>query len=184
MKTTAVRNLMVPLSGFATVSKDATLSEAVMALRKAQEANTPNGYRHRAILVYDDRQDIVGKVSMFDILRALEPKYGDMLSDRGPLHVGFTRKYMQSMLEQLKLWDEPMHHICRKAAERKVETFMSQLVEGETIDPDATLDEAIHLFVMGHHNNLLVAEGSRIIGVLRVVDVFEAVSDAVLACEK
>jgi CBS domain containing-hemolysin-like protein len=183
LKTKAVRDLMVPLSEYATVSKDANLSEAVIALKEAQARFDQNRYRHRAIMVYDQSGDIVGKVSIFDALRALEPKYGDMLSDQGPLHIGFTRKYMQSMIEQLKLWEEPLEHICKKAAERKVETFMSRLAEGEYIDADATLDEAIHQFVLWHHNSLLVAENRAIIGILRVTDVFEAICESVSSCK-
>ncbi len=183
MKTNVVRDLMVPLSEYATVSKDAILSEAVLALKESQARFDQNRYRHRAIMVYDESGNIVGKVSMFDALRALEPKYGDMLSDQGPLHMGFTRKYMQSMIEQLKLWEDPLQHICQKAAERKVETFMSRLVEGEYIEADATLDEAIHQFVMCHHNTLLVADNGAIIGILRVTDIFEAICDSVAACK-
>lgn len=183
MKTTFVRDLMVPLSEYATVSKDATLREAVTALKEAQEKFNQNKYRHRAVLVYDQTGNVVGKISIFDILRSLEPKYSSMLSDSGPLHVGFTREYMQSMIEQLKLWEEPLTDICRKAAERRVETFMSRPVEGEQIDVNASLDEAIHQFVLGHHNSLLVADGKKIVGILRVSDVFEAICSSVSACD-
>lgn len=183
MKKTLVRDLMVPLSEYATVTEGSTLSDAVMALKDAQARFDQNRYRHRAILVLDAAGRVVGKVGMIDVLRSLEPKYGDMLSDQGPLHIGFTKQYMQSMIEQLKLWEEPLEHICQKASERRVDTFMRRPREGETIDADATLDEAIHQFVMGHHNSLLVAEGDAIIGILRVTDVFEAICESVSACQ-
>ncbi|MBW2216682.1 MAG: hypothetical protein JRF34_05745, partial [Deltaproteobacteria bacterium] len=62
MKTYTVKDLMVPLSEYATVLEDASLYEAVVALEKAQgEFNThlekaPGGFEikrhpHRAILV-------------------------------------------------------------------------------------------------------------------------------------
>ena len=49
MKTVTVKELMVPLAQYATVSEDATLLEAVIALKKAQEGFDQTRYRHRAI---------------------------------------------------------------------------------------------------------------------------------------
>ena len=73
MKTIYVKHLMVPLDEYATVSEEATLFEAVVALEKAQEKldRTRFKYLHRAILVYDKNNNIVGKISQLDVLRAL-----------------------------------------------------------------------------------------------------------------
>ena len=50
-----VKDLMVPLSEYATVTEGSTLFEAVMALEKAQEEFDSNHskYHHRAVLVLD-----------------------------------------------------------------------------------------------------------------------------------
>ena len=173
---------MIPLSEYATVSKDATLSEAVVALKAAPEQFDPTTYRHRAILVYDEKNNIIGKLSLICILRALEPKYDQMISDKRPMHVGFTRQFQKSMLEQLKLWEAPLKDICKKAANVKVENFMMVPVEGEYVEKNASLNEAIHQFVMGHHQSLLVTEGKKIVGVLRLTDVFTAVTEMIIAC--
>lgn len=173
---------MIPLSEYATVSKDATLSEAVVALKAAQEQFDPTKYRHRAILVYDEKNNIIGKLSLICILRALEPKYDQMISDKRPMHLGFTRQFQKSMLEQLKLWEAPLKDICKKAANVKVENFMMVPVEGEYVEKNASLNEAIHQFVMGHHQSLLVTEGKKIVGVLRLTDVFTAVTEMIVAC--
>jgi CBS domain-containing protein len=175
---------MVPLSEYVTVSSDATLFDAVMALREAQEKKaTERKYLHRAILALDENGATVGKVSMLDILRSLEPKYDEMLSDRGSLHLGFTASFQKMMIEQLKLWNEPLEHICEKAAKLKVRSFMATPREGEIISSNATLDEAIHLLLLGSHQSLLVTEDNTVIGILRLTDVFEAVTDAIFACE-
>ncbi len=60
---------------------------------------------------------------------------------------------------------------------------MSTYTEGEYIDVNALLDEAIHQLVMGHHQSLLVTEEKTIIGILRLTDVFETVSETILTCE-
>ena len=77
-----VKNLMVPLSEYAVIPENATIFEAVLALEKAQQVFNQNNYQSRAILVKDDAGNIVGKLDQLDILRALEPKYGEIKSDK------------------------------------------------------------------------------------------------------
>jgi hypothetical protein len=43
-----------------------------------------------------------------------------------------------------------------------------------------TLDEAIHLLIMGHHQSLLVKRDDQIVGILRLTDVFSAVFQPLL----
>lgn len=183
MKTKMVKELMVPLSEYATVHQDASLADAVNALREAQEGFGKSKYQHRAILVYGDDKKVIGKVSLICILRALEPKYDQMLTDKKSMHLGFTRTFQMAMLEQLKLWDEPLEDICLKAGKIKVSNFMAVPTEGEYIESTACLDTAIHQLVMGHHQSLLVIENRTIVGILRLTDVFEAVAGAIISCE-
>ena len=63
MKTKTVNDLMVPLSEYATVSKNATLSEAVAALKASQKGND-NKYPHRAILIFDGKRAHRGERSI------------------------------------------------------------------------------------------------------------------------
>jgi hypothetical protein len=174
---------MIPLSEYATVSADATLNEAVMALKQSQADFDQAKYRHRAVLIIGADQQIIGKVDLHAILKALEPKYEEMFSDNGPAHMGFTRKYQKAMFESLKLWQDPLDKICEKAARAKISAFMITPVENEIIEPGASLGEAVHQLVLGRYQSLLVKENNQIIGILRLTDVFEAVGDTILACK-
>ena len=75
MRTITVGELMVPLEEYATVSKEATLREAILALEKAQMTLDPARHKHRAILVLDEGGKVVSKITMKNILFALEPNY-------------------------------------------------------------------------------------------------------------
>ena len=177
MKTIPVKDFVVPLEEYATVSEDATLFEAITALEKAQEAldRERHLYLHRAVLVYDQNKQIVGKISQLDVLRALEPKYDDM-GDMGRMsRAGFSPSFLKTMLKQEALWESPLRDICTKAGSFKVKTFMYTPTEGEYIDENASMDEAIHLLVMGHHHSLLVTRGKDIVGILKLTDVFSEV---------
>jgi CBS domain-containing protein len=183
MKEYQVKDIMVPIEEYATVSQDATLYDAVIALEKAQLEFDRNHYTHRAILILDDHKKLVGKLSQLDVLRALEPKYGEMQTQSGLARYGFTKNFFQSMMEQYKLWDTPLTNICKKALEIKVSKVMTTPSDGEIIDEDTPIGQAIHLLVMGQHQSLLVMKKKEITGVLRLVDVFAAIFHTIKECK-
>ncbi len=180
-----VKDLMIPLEEYATVDEEATLYEAVMALEATQEECDRSLYKylHRAILVLDKGKKVVGKISQLDVLRALEPKYRE-IGDPGRLsRTGFSPQFMKSMLEQYALWDRPLNQICSKAANIKVKVFMHTPTEGEYIQENAALCEAIHQLVMGHHQSLLIIGEKEIVGILRLTDVFMNIFEEMRACQ-
>ena len=180
MKTVTIKDLMVPLSKYATVNEEATLQEVIAALEAAQVRFDRGRYPHRAVLVLNDQGNIVGKVGQIDILRALEPKYDGLEQQSSRFHTGFSRQFMKSMMESYHLWQQALQDICYKAADRKVKTFMVTPSEGEFVDENATLDEAIHQLVMGRHQSVLVLRQKKIVGILRLTDVFETVSNIMM----
>jgi CBS-domain-containing membrane protein len=182
MKSYKVKDLMVSLKGYITVKDDATLYEAVMAIENALADSSGAKYPHRAVLVLDAGGKVVGKISQMDVLRALEPKY-DLISHRQDAHLGgFTREFMKGMVRNFGLWDNPMKDICKKAAVRKVKDFMHTPGEGELVDAEDSLDEAIHQLLMGHHQSLLVLQGKEIVGILKLTDVYSAISQTIKEC--
>lgn len=185
MKSLSVSDLMISLTEYATVSDDATLCDAILALEKAQEEFDQTRYRHRAVLVYDKNHKIVGKIGQIDALKALEPKYKELLTDSTTRHFGFSNKYIQGMLDQFSLWASPLTDICLKAADYKVADFMYTPTEGEFVRKDASLDVAIHQLIIGHHQSLLVTdESDEIVGILRLSDVFAAVFHKLKQCKQ
>ena len=183
MKNYRIDDLMVPLSEYATVTVGATLHETISALEKAQEEFDQTKYRHRAVLVLDKTGKVAGKISQHDALKALEPQYLKMASSSSAAQYGFSVPFLMDLQEQYSLLDGAMENICQKAAKLKVENFMSKLTEGEFIDLGASLDQAIHLLVMGHHQSLLVKKEGKVVGVLRLTDVFAAVFHVMKTCE-
>lgn len=183
MEAKQVKDLMVPLSEYATVFEEANLYEAVLALEKAQKEFDQSRYRHRAILVYDKEKKIVGKLSQHDIITALEPKYMEISETKNiPRWGGFTKSFMKSMIEHYQLWDKPLSDICKKSIELKVINIMYTPSEGEYVSAEASLDEALHQLIMGHHQSLLVTGEGEIVGILRLTDVFKEICEVIKAC--
>ncbi|CAN2048609.1 CBS domain-containing protein [Candidatus Magnetomoraceae bacterium gMMP-13] len=183
MKTITVKEMMVPLLEYATVSENANLNEAVIALQKAQEVYKTTSEKHRAILVYDAYNKIVGKLSQLDILKALEPKYKDIESTESSSRFsGFSLKFLHEMVDHYKLWDRSLNDICRKANELKVKDFMYKPTEGEYVTEDTSLELAVHQLVIGGHQSLLVKKNKEIVGILKLADVFKRITDIIQQC--
>ena len=183
METYVVKDLMVPLSEYVTVDEDATLFEAVMALEKVQLAYNNSPYQHRAIIILNKAKKVTGKISLIDVLRALEPKYAEMQGIGGLSRYGISRRFSKSLMVQYQLFESPMKVICKTAGTKNVRDFMYTPTEGEYVSEDATLDEAIHQFVLGQHQSLLVTRDEEIVGILRLVDVFTAVFQTMKECQ-
>ncbi|MFO8086110.1 MAG: CBS domain-containing protein [Desulfobacterales bacterium] len=183
MQSILVKDVMIPLEDYATVSENATLYEAVMALKEAQKKFDHSLYQHRAVLVYDDNGQIVGKLSQLDVLRGLEPKYEDIFDSEKVARYGVNSDYVRKMIKDLGLLKLPVDDICRIAADVKVKNIMYTLTEGEFVPETATLSEAVLLLVAGRHQSLLVTRGKEIVGILRLTDVFERISDMISACK-
>ena len=182
MKTIKVKDLMVTKSEYATISEEANLFEAVTALEEAQKRFDRSHYPHRAVLVFDNNSRIVGKLSMLDVLVALEPKYGEMGEIKKFPPYGFSKEFILAIEEQYRLWDKPLDDVCRKATDLKVQHCMTKPSAGEYIEEDASLSQAIHQLVIGCHQSLLVTSSEEIVGILRLTDVFDGLYQNMKNC--
>ena len=178
-----VKELMVPLSEYATVPKGSTLFEAVLALEKAQEEFDHTKYKHRGVLILDKKKRVIGKLGQLDVLRALEPKEDNPGEMTELSQFGFSANFLHKLRKQRRLNSAPLKDLCRIATKLKVEDFMQTPSEGEFIDQEASLDMAIMQLVTGHHISLLVTRENEIIGILRMTDAFAAVYHTMKECE-
>ncbi len=182
MQVLRVSELMVGLGEYATVSEEATLAEALIALERAQESFNRRRYRHRAVLVVDAQGAVIGKLSQIDVIRALEPRLGHRGGLQAVTRLGFDPEFIAATGEGYGLRRGALTDICATAAKLRVHDIMTTPTPGEYVTEDATLDEAIHQLIVGEHQSLLVMRDERVVGVLRLSDVFEAVCTAVTRC--
>jgi CBS domain-containing protein len=178
MDTKRVKDLMVPLEEYAVVPDTATMLDALEALEKSQTKLPPGKQHHRAVLIVDNNRKVIGKIGHLGFLRALEPKYS-ILGDMGKLsRVGLEPKFISSMMENFRFFEENLTDLCQRACHIKVVDVMRPVEEN--IDENATINEAIHKLVMWQTLSLLVTRegnGKEVIGLLRLSDVFEEITE-------
>ena len=183
MQTKTVRDIMTPLSEYGTISVEATLFEAAMALDEAQKAYEQDSKVHRLLLITDENGQVVGKLSPMDILRALEPKGKHIEKSKSLSRFGFSPKYLKPMLDLCGFWGKPLIDLCRESGNLKVKRLLHVPSKGEHIDENAPLPEAIHQLAMEYHQSLLVTRGKLIVGILRQRDLFKEVIETLSVCE-
>jgi CBS domain-containing protein len=181
VKSIRVKTLMVPLKEYATVPLKATLVEAVHALENSQRTLDPLKYKHRAILVLDDNGKVVSKITMKDLLIALEPNYGKVEGSEVLKRSGYSPNLIKSMLEDTTLWAEPLQRVRERAARLNASDIIKTPSEGEYIDENATLGDAIRQLVVYPHHSLLVTADDEVVGILRLSDVFTKVCEEIKA---
>ena len=174
MDAKTVRDLMVSLDEYALVPEDATVLEALKALELAQENLSPGREPHRAVLVVDKKNKVVGKIGQLAFLRALEPKYLYLGDLKTLSRAGLSDKFIADMMDNLSFLRGTLDDICRQAGSLKAKDVMHPV--SENIDEDAPLTEAIHKIVIWQTLSILVTRGGEVVGILRLSDLFTAVS--------
>ena len=172
-----VRDLMHPLEDYATISCECTIREALVALSKAQLGLTPDRHQHRAVLVLDGWGNVVGKLTHWAILRSLEPQLlrnEDLASlDRA----GLSEEFVSRLKQQTRMFSGRLQRMCEAAGHLRVGDAM--VPAGESISENAPLSEAIEQFVLLHSQSLLIRRDDKVVGILRLSDVFEEVANQI-----
>ncbi len=173
MEIKIIKDIMIPIENYASVNQDSSLYDALIAIRKSQEKLSSDMQPIRAVLVVDDNNNIVGKMGHAAFLRALEPKYNNIIDFEKLTRAGVSAAFISSMTDNLRLWQDDFVSICKQASTIKVKNAMSPV--SESIDENASITEAIHQIIVLQLLSLLVKSGSNIVGIVRLSDLFHEV---------
>jgi Mg2+/Co2+ transporter CorC len=178
MKEVRVKQAMIPIANYVTVKKEDNLVEVLQALEESRASKDSRA--HRDAIVLDNNGTFIGKVTMIDIFRAVEPNYKHVLKQK---EKGFlTSDFVNNALKDFLIWMEPAHSICERGSKLKVAKVMHTPERFEYIDESDTLEKAMALYVMGVHQPLIVRKEGVVTGLLRFGDVFEFVREGLLSC--
>ena len=182
MPTRAINDLMIPIQEYATVHQDATLLQAILVLEQSQEKKLGDVQPYRAVLVVNDHGEIVGKLGHRGFLQALEPKYG-MIDDLDKLNrAGVSSEFISYMAESMRLWEDDLADLGKRARSIKVRDVMHSVEEN--VDEGISLMQAIHHLVMWGTLSTLVTSGGRVVGILRLSDLYEEVARIIKSADQ
>ncbi len=167
-----VRDILIPLGEFPHLPQSATVREAYALLHRQ---HTSGGWRYRHLMVFDAGQTLVGIVSLRDLLCALMPPY---------LKTNLASHYAGPLPDDAVLsevWQQSFQTQCEYLADAPVSRYMAQVQD--TVQAGAPLTRAAYLMVAHRVDMLPVLEGDVVVGVVRIVDVFnQAAGEMLHAC--
>ena len=172
------KDVMIPISRYVTVKKTDTLIQVIQALDNARQ--TDQDHAHRDAIVTDENGEFMGKVTMLDIFKALEPNYQKIEKVRST--GALTQDFVTKAVKDFNLWVEPLQDVCGRGAHLTVSEVMHVPGDADFVNENDSIELALHKYVMGVHQPLIVKQGDTVTGVLRFGDVFEVTREAMLSC--
>jgi CBS domain-containing protein len=152
------KDLMVPLQEY--LRPDNTLKEAANLLRIAQRGEEKIGVK--ALPVLDASGNLVGILSIGDILKAVHPAYMDLMN-------------LGSFA-----WDGMVESFAQKAADKKVRDNMTQKVI--TVKEDSTLMDCVdHMLKNDVKRVPVLNKDNRVTGMLYERDVFYEITKSMIS---
>ena len=177
MKEILIKSIMIPLPDYVTIKETDTVYDMFQVLEK----NKSDGrHAHRDVIVVDDNGTFKGNVTMIDIFKTLEPNYKKLFENYEGKTL--TKDYVINAMRDFNLWVEPIKNICERGAAIKASEIMYVPKKAEYLQEDDSLEKALHEYVMGAHQPLIVKKGDTVTGVLRFGDLFEVIRKEMLAC--
>ena len=99
---------MIAISDYVTVKRSNNLTDVLLAIEQKRKAG--QGHAHRDAIVVDEDGHFIGKVTMIDIFRALEPNYRRVRREQKKQTL--TDDFVRKAVKEFKLWMEPIKDVC------------------------------------------------------------------------
>jgi CBS domain-containing protein len=163
--TKRVKELMIPLEDYPHIPYWFTLRQAMAIVREAA-VKFEGTFEPRAVLVFDEKYQLMGILTLRDIIRGLEPRFMQ--------ESGLIKGDPNLALLMGDLFGPGM----REASQKPVSEVMSPIkitVQGS--DPIA---KAIFLMIKEGVGMMPVIQDSKVAGMIRLSDLFKEISDLVL----
>jgi predicted transcriptional regulator len=168
-----VKDIMNMIEEYDTVDVDAQLCDALAVLKKNHESLKSGsiGKSHKTIFVTDASKKIVGKVSMYDLIRGLVPesaKSPELFSARViSSRVLQVAEQVGEIQERFKWLHSTFVDLIKQEAHKKVRDIMSEVhpVLGE----DDQMNLAIYVLFKEGVRQQLVERNGKIVGVVNLM---------------
>ena len=157
-------DIMIPLQEYTTIQLGSTVKEGIAALKRSYE-NAVSTSRimetgHRSILVFDARENLVGILSILDLIRAVRPAY---LSAPKP-------SMADSMQYSAMFWSGLFTTQTKALISKRIEDVMSDAPI--SVDEETNLMEVANLLYTEKSRRMAVTKNGTVVGVVREQELF------------
>ena len=160
-----VKDLMIPLEDYPHIPYWFTLRQAMAIVREAA-IKFESSFEPRAVLVFDEKYQLMGILTLRDIIKGLEPRFlkeTDLIKADPSLTVLFGDFFGPNLKEQ---------------SQRPVSEVMSPIKI--TSDAQDNIVKVLYLMIKENVGLMPVMEKGKVIGMIRLSDLFNEISKIVL----
>jgi predicted transcriptional regulator len=183
LKAIKVKDVMVPLEEYPTISHQASLYDAILELDAARRAPNHGKSEHRSLVVVDESGKVLGKLTYVDILRGLEPKYGEIGDVKGMHRFGLSGEFVTFMRRHFGLWEGSFRDLCEKASRTKIKDVAEGVSPELLVDETGSIADAVHQLIVVGDVSLFVTGEGKVTGLIRLIDAFEVMAEEIMACK-
>jgi CBS domain-containing protein len=163
--TKKVTELMIPLEDYPHIPYWFTLRQAMAIVREAN-IKFEGTFEPRAVLVFDEKYQLMGILTLRDIIKGLEPRF---------MHETALIKADPNLTV---LMGDLFGPSMREASQKPVSEIMSPIKV--TIQGNDPIAKAIFLMIKEGVGVMPVIQDSKVAGMIRLSDLFKEISDLVL----
>jgi signal-transduction protein with cAMP-binding, CBS, and nucleotidyltransferase domain len=156
-----VKDLMIPLEDYPHVPHWFTLQQAVLIAREAS-IKFEGSFEPRAVLVFDEKYQLLGIMTLKDIVRGLE---GELLRGKDPDRNAIA-------------WETLLGAELKQQAQKPVSEVMSSFEV--TVDTEDSPAKALALMLREGVDRIPVLAEGRVAGLIRLSDLFREISQALI----
>ena len=163
--TKSVRELMIPLEDYPHIPYWFTIRQAMAIVREAA-IKFEGSFEPRAVLVFDEKYQLMGMLTLRDIIKGLEPRF---------MHETALVKADPNLTVLMgDLFGPGM----REASQKPVSEVMSPIKV--TISGNDSIAKAVFLMIQENVGMMPVIQDSKVAGMIRLSDLFTEISKLVL----
>lgn len=160
-----VKDLMIPLEDYPHIPYWFTLRQAMAIVREAA-IKFEGTFEPRAVLVFDEKYQLMGMLTLRDVVRGLEPKFAE---DKGLIKADPSLAVLLG-----DMFGPGM----KEASQRPVSEVMSPIKV--TVNGDDPITKALFLMIKENVGMMPVLQDNKVVGMVRMNELFKEISDIVL----
>jgi CBS domain-containing protein len=160
-----VKDLMIPLEDYPHIPYWFTLRQAVAVVREAT-VKFEGAFEPRAVLVFDEKYQLMGILTLRDMIKGLEPNF---LQETSLVKMDPNLTVLMGDLSGPNM---------RTASRRPVSEVMSPIQV--TVNGSAPIAKALYLMIQGNVGLMPVMQAGKVAGMVRLSDLFNEIAQVVL----
>jgi Mg/Co/Ni transporter MgtE len=163
-----VRDYTIPLERYPNLNEKKTLRDAAKVIQSFTAGEKNQLIRYSDALVVNDQNQLAGRITMTDILHGLAPQLVE--STKVQKFEGKTADFANLAL----LVEDSFFKECSLRWSKPVSSFMSPVEN--TVSADTHLLQTLLIMLNTKDYNLPVVDNEMIVGVIRMEEIFKAIS--------